>query len=597
MNTYRALISARILVPIIFGFYSLWLGADANWDLYNYHIYNPFAWMNGKLHVDLAPAGMQSYFNPLLDSLLYLLNTHLPSRVVGFALGVLHGMMFVLLLGIARHTLPALPDEDHHRAPLLIAMAGCLTANFLSEFGNSMGDNTTALLILAGLSIVLSRSASIESWSVAGVLATIGSGALVGMSVGLKLTNAVYAVALCIALLTYSGGFFTRLRLSFVFGVAVLFGIATTGGYWMWHLWREYGNPLYPQFGSIFHNPLTRDTGIADVRWLPHGFLEIAFWPFIFSINSYRVGEAPIHQVIWPIVYVVFWCWLITLGASTLTRKVFPSMSPRQRLVIIFVALGYLLWMKLFSIFRYIVAIEVLTPLVLMLFLYRLLPHPVARYMTISLISVSTLVVAAGGAKTWGHEGWSDPLYHAQLPNLSHPVHTTVIIYGKSKAWSWLATQFPSDIAFTQLESSFPATAAFGEQIRSMVKERGNLTFGIIDGADNWRADRMASMNQLATRIGLTKNVLGCAAMSWAVRRLNLHASVRPADIPSAQCSLGLRADDVIDPTTENRSLAAQAAIVFERNGFILDTSSCRPYEAGIGKGVLVYQWCRVALR
>ena len=96
------MMAACVIVPLLFGLYSLLLGADANWDLYNYHLYNPFAWLHGKLRTDLAPAGMQSYFNPLLDTALYLLNTHLPSRVVGFLLGVLHGSTFVLIVAIAR---------------------------------------------------------------------------------------------------------------------------------------------------------------------------------------------------------------------------------------------------------------------------------------------------------------------------------------------------------------------------------------------------------------------------------------------------------------------------------------------------------------
>src|SRR5260370_5768793 len=151
LNSSRELTRACFIVPVFFGLYSLWLGADSNWDLYNYHLYNPFAWLNGKLAIDLAPAGMQSYFNPTLDAIVYLLNTHPPSRIVGFVLGALHGMTFVLVVGIARHTLPMLPDDDRYRMPILIALAGCLTANFLSGLANSMGDDTTMLFVLSGL--------------------------------------------------------------------------------------------------------------------------------------------------------------------------------------------------------------------------------------------------------------------------------------------------------------------------------------------------------------------------------------------------------------------------------------------------------------
>ena len=56
-----------LLVPLGFGFYSIYLGQDTNWDLMNYHLYNPYAYINDRLSLDLAPAGIQTYFNPFLD--------------------------------------------------------------------------------------------------------------------------------------------------------------------------------------------------------------------------------------------------------------------------------------------------------------------------------------------------------------------------------------------------------------------------------------------------------------------------------------------------------------------------------------------------
>src|SRR5882672_11792716 len=48
-------------------------GGDSNWDMRNYHLYNPFALFNGKFMVDVAPAGTQTYFAPTLDIPYYLL--------------------------------------------------------------------------------------------------------------------------------------------------------------------------------------------------------------------------------------------------------------------------------------------------------------------------------------------------------------------------------------------------------------------------------------------------------------------------------------------------------------------------------------------
>jgi hypothetical protein len=597
LNSARTLAIARVLVPLCFGLYSLWLGADSNWDLYNYHMYNPFAWLHGKLLIDLAPAGVQSYFNPLLDTALYLAYTHLPSRVVGFAMGTLHGLSFVLVLGIAQRVLRDLPDRDRNRVPLLLALAGCLTANFLSGLGSSMGDDTTALFGLAGVLILVSGWERLGQWNWRSTGVAIAAGIALGLSVGLKLTNAVYAVALCAALLFYPGRPAVKLRVAFLFGVGVLLGFAVTGGYWPWHMWKTFGNPLYPQFGKLFPNPLVQPDAMGDPRWRPHGWLEAVLWPFVFTFHSQRVGETPIRQIIWPVVYVLFWLWVVVSAFRWIAGRKSATFDPRARFVVIFVALGYVLWTAGFSIYRYIVVIEMLTPLVVWLLMHRLLPASRARRFAGWTLVIASAVVVTGGARTWGHEGWSDPLWHAQTPAIAEPQRTTVVLATtRGKGLGWLATFFPDQVAFMQLESSFPGTPAFGARMREVAKQRGGPIHAIIDGEYNWRIDNVAMMNGIVDSLGLTRSEGGCQALRWTLAHVRLHAAVAPATSEGRQCALGLRADDVQDPVALNRADAQAAVPIFARNGFRLDASTCVPYRAGIGTGVVVYQWCSVSL-
>src|SRR5579862_7989964 len=95
--------------PLLFGLYSIYLGADANWDLRNYHFYVPYAFLGERVGLDLAPAGLQSYMTPTLDLVFYGLTTSLPGMVAGFLMGALHGLCFPLLLALAPLVLPPLP--------------------------------------------------------------------------------------------------------------------------------------------------------------------------------------------------------------------------------------------------------------------------------------------------------------------------------------------------------------------------------------------------------------------------------------------------------------------------------------------------------
>ncbi|CAN7431938.1 hypothetical protein LJR267_002868 [Paraburkholderia hospita] len=131
----------------------------------------------------------------------------------------------------------------------------------------------------------------------------------------------------------------------------------------------------------------------------------------------------------------------------------------------------------------------------------------------------------------------------------------------------------------------------------ALARERGGPTLALIDGAHNWREDNVNGVNDVAATLGLTRSAHGCNALRWAVSKLHLHAAVEGPRDASEQCRLGLRADDRFDLTARNRQLAADAADAFERAGFGFDAASCAPYEAGIGKGVLAWQWCRISPR
>ncbi|WP_230943929.1 glycosyltransferase 87 family protein [Burkholderia diffusa] len=587
-----------MLVPLCFGLYSLWLGADANWDLLNYHLYNPFAWLNGKLALDFAPAGMNSYFNPLLDSLFYLGVTHLPPRIVGFAMGTLHGLNFVLLLAIVRCVLPDLPERDRYRVPLLLALAGALTANFLSVIGNSMGDATTALFSLAGLLVLLKNWGDLSSRSMRGIGAALVGGGLVGLGVGLKLTNVTYAVAFCLALLfSYPGRASTKLWVSVLFGIGTLIGFAITGGYWFAYMWKLFGNPLYPQFGALFPNPLTKPSTVTDLRWLPRGFWENVLWPIIISLNSTRAGEDRIHQVLWAVVYVLILWW----GADCIFRRRASSgtaMDSRARMLVLAVAIGFVVWMRLFSIYRYIIPIELLTPVVIWMLLNRLASYEIARRNAARILVVGTAIVLAGGASTWGHNGWAEPLYRAEVPAIAESNRATVfLVPTRGEPLGWLATQFPPDVAFMGLENNFPGTDLYRTRMLQAARLRNGPVYAIVDGVQDWRADSAARASRVIDSLGLTSSARGCALLHKIVSRLHIHASVNDLTTSTHRCELGVRADDAVDVEKENRRNLDSAQRIAQRTGFDIDLATCVRHRMWVGTGESIYQWCQVSMR
>ncbi|HEX8615047.1 MAG TPA: hypothetical protein VF800_27505 [Telluria sp.] len=473
------------IVPLLAGLASMLLGQDANWDLRNYHWYNPYAFLNGKIGLDLNPGQFQSYFNPTIDLLYYALATHFPTRVTGFVMGFLHGLNFVLLLTIVRQVLSggeaAAAATARHRLPLLLGVAGCLGFSFLTQLGNTMGDNLTSLTVLGAIALLLRQWPQLVAGGARAAMVAALAGLVIGVGTGLKLTNANYALALCLALLTLRVSLWRRFCTAFVFGLGTLAGIGASAGHWYWLMWKQFGNPLFPQFNNIFKAPLASQIAVADMGWVPKDALEALLWPFIFTFNSKRVIELPMTQIIWPIVYIAFIAffaqrlrrlWLAAPGPGAVVA---PGEAPGARLLLVFFALSYLIWLKLFGIYRYMVPLELLAPLVLWLLLHRLCSVPVAR--AIGAWCIVLAAIAGLPRVNWGHHYNGDKSFTVQVPAFAAPEQSMVFTVHGDPPMSWLVPNFPNRLAFAALGSGFPESPAFAERVAQMVAARKGPLF------------------------------------------------------------------------------------------------------------------------
>lgn len=594
LGSERAALIAQYVVPLLFGLYALLLGQDNNWDMRNYHLYNGFAFLRGKLAIDLAPAGMQTYFNPTLDVVTWLLYAWLPAPLVGFGLGVLHGLAFVLVFRIARSLLTSANPRDTYRISLLLALAGCFTANYLSGIGNSMGDDTTALLVLLAVSLTLKHWHTLAQASLRAVALGLTVGALIGFASGLKLTNMVYAIALCAGCLVHPGKTVTRLRIGFVVGVGVIAGLAASGGYWFATMWRTFKNPFFPQFSNLFPNQLVPPIGVADLRWFPRSGLETLLWPFIFSLHSQRISDTPIHQIIWALLYATAILWAARAIWRTLNARNATSIASRQAFVLAFIAVGYIVWLKTFSIYRYVVAMEMLAPLALYLLVNDILPGGAGKRIATWLIAFATLVVVAHGAPTYGHVRWAWQGFHADTPTISEQSRTTGILLGGPQGLSWLVSQFPANVAFVTLDPNVLVTSRYNERLKAIIAQRGGPAYVVLGGVENSRLEAVRKAQALADETGLFESEWGCSLVRRAVDGLHLHLRVEPME--ANRCRFTLRAGDERDLQAENAAQAQKLAASLEAHGLRMTSPICGTYRAWIGNHSSVYQWCPVEL-
>jgi hypothetical protein len=539
----------QLIVPIMLGMLSLCLGQDDNWDLKNYHLYNPFALLNGKIGFDLAPAQWQSYFNPTLDLLYYGLTKTMPAPFAGFLMGVLHGLNFLLVLAIARLAIPTGATGIRIGTPTMLALAAIASPGFLAQIGNSMGDNMTSLFVLGSLSLVLRQVPSSITGPAPSVIGITVAGLLMGLGCGLKLTNGTYALALCAALLVVPGAISLRLYLAFTFGIGVLIGIGISAGYWFALMYQTFGNPLFPQLNNHFMAPLAAQIGIGDTGWLPKNWSEKLLWPFIFAIEPRRVSELTLRLWMWPLLYL----GMLTLGAKALlaARTRVPSGATstplyRQRLVLAFFVLAYLIWLNLFGIYRYMIALELLMPLVVWLLAERLLPSRWSKQAAVAVIIMGA--IACLPRVSWGHANWTRVAFDADIPLFDNPRQSMVFTVHGDPPLGWLATRFPAELAFVSIGSGFPESPAYSAKLRQMAALRKGPLFALMQGD---RADPAAPRT----------------------------------------------AADMLRAREADRLVVERASELVNQYGMALNPTSCKLYQARVGTNRWNYQLCMLKLR
>jgi len=326
-------------------------GEDRAWDFRNYHWYIPYAFLHGRMAIDVAVAHQATFYNPFLDIPFYWLATHTHSWIALGVLGALQGANVVPLYLIVRSVLLI---EQRVLASVILSLL-CMTGSLtLYLAGTTYYDNVMSVFVLSGLAIVIVNRDRLRVGSLwASALIAFAAGVLVGSAMGLKLPEAPFAVGFAAALAVLPGDAKHRATRLLGGGLGGVIGVALFAGYWFVKMAHLTGNPLFPYFNQFFHSPLALTASYRDVRFIPTHLKTELLFPLLFSIDWGVADDLPFHDIRVGLAYV--------LVIASLAMAVFVA-RPRQRIVaadaacalIAFVAVSYIAWLKIFGIYRYL---------------------------------------------------------------------------------------------------------------------------------------------------------------------------------------------------------------------------------------------------
>jgi hypothetical protein len=272
------------------------------------------------------------------------------------------------------------------------------------------------------------------------------AGVLIGASVAPKLTNVVFAFGLVAAAIAAT----RPLAALGCIALGGAMGSLLAGRWWSFLLWRDFGNPVFPLFNGIFPSPELSSVNILDRQFIPHGWLDGLAYPFYWLAGDNRSSEYAFRDARFAVALVLL---AVAVGTSLIRRV--ALLNRRDVQFISFFVVSYAIWLMLFSIQRYAVALELLCGPLIVLLLVRILQSPAATASwggPESRRSGIILVVALASAAwtqpgDWTRRAWSNP-YHPRLPSeLKQPAN--YLLLGKPLAY--IAPLLPPGSRFYQL--------------------------------------------------------------------------------------------------------------------------------------------------
>ncbi|HEX3666942.1 MAG TPA: hypothetical protein VHU23_17095 [Rhizomicrobium sp.] len=479
-------------------------GKDESWDFRNYHWYIPYAFLDHRLGFDIAVAHQATYYNPFLDTPFYLLATHVQAWLALGILGAVQGASVIPLYLLCRSLLRIGHGRFIAAILALVSMLGSLN---LYLAGSTYYDNVMSLFVLSSLALIIIKRDVLATGSPGrGALIAFLAALLTGSAVGLKLPEAPFALGFAAALAILPGDGrhrTTRLLAGALGGIA---GFALFDGYWMIEMARLTGNPIFPYFNEYFHSPLALAAPYRDMRFLPRTFEHQLLFPLLFSIDWRVADDLPFHDIRVGVAYVLM---IMTLPFLFFTRrKRNPVVVPEAAAALFaFAAVSYIAWLRMFAIYRYILLLEMLAPLLIAAAI-GLWPMPArARLMTAAVVLL--LILASTKAFLPERAPVTDPYVQVSLPPIPHPGRSMILMTGEAPL-GYLASSLPPQIPILRIDGwliqpqdGSHLTAATRKRVAAF---RGDL-FVIADAGEILRSRDALAMYGLAMRAAQCRNI------------------------------------------------------------------------------------------
>lgn len=365
---------------MISGILTLSLGQDKSIELQLYHYFNVHSFLTHRMSQDIVPCGIQSYFNPILDIPYYLLSKYLNNypRIFVFLQGFWGGILMFLIYKITDFIFkkPGIEKTFFILFSIIVGTSGWV---YILELGTCLDDLQVSIFSLLTLYILLKtifKPASKKRTSLIFL-----AGLSLGIGVGLKLTICIFATAFLLTLLFLYKKISSPIKTIFYFLLGCSIGFLIIDGHWLYTVYSQFKNPVFPFLNNFFKSEYTMTSNYIDSRFRPQTLFEwLFFYPLLCPCSNKSIADLqPFidHRYILSFISVIIF-WLIYFVSKFNANKINKQLDiyiegDHSCFIFLFITFSYMIWLKVFSILRYILTIEILTGIILSIFILYLL--------------------------------------------------------------------------------------------------------------------------------------------------------------------------------------------------------------------------------
>lgn len=323
---------------------------EFNWDFLNYHFYNPWAFLNGRLNYDVVPASVNTFFNPLPDLPLYFLIrnfNHFPAFIYGVQ-GLWFGVLLFVFIKLSRLLFYRDTKTDYAKTILAAALASTGQATFF-QIGASTNEIPVAAFAMTSFYFLIKwiLNGDLQNWK-----KFLFLGIFFGIGLGLKPTIISYCIASGIGLILMHRHLKRPALFVSAYFFGGIFGYLISNGYFMFRYWELYQNPFFPFLNGVFRSEWFDAFNYTDDRFRPTA-ANFLYYPLLWFRRPAMISETLGYDYRFPIFYVL-------LLFSVLKAKALKTAELRWKAYWIFALLCFFAWYFLFCILRYAVILEML---------------------------------------------------------------------------------------------------------------------------------------------------------------------------------------------------------------------------------------------